>query len=134
MLVKIRDFQTEDKVILSEWLTERDCLVEDGEIPLQGYIAEVQDTPVACAFIRFCGKYGFIEGMTTNPSASSEQRHLSMNLLTMKILKEAKRGNLVKLIGYTVDQGILQRAKSLGFKEQPHIMFSYDLEGDKWDL
>lgn len=127
VLVKI--FGDSDKMILFDWLLKRDVNIEENEIPGHGYMVSSVLTrePIACGFLREHGRIGFVEGMTTNPDATSEERSEAMDDLICHLLDYAKRKNIKKVIGYTLHESIVARTERLGFKRQPHILIAIDL-------
>lgn len=127
MLVKV--FGDSDKKTLFNWLLKRDVNVSEAELPGYGYMVSsiLTREPVACGFLREQGDLGFIEGMTTNPDAWSEERNEAMDTVTIHLLNYAKRQGIKRVIGYSLDENIVKRAVRHGFSIQPHVMFSIDL-------
>lgn len=126
MLVKT--FGTTDIIILQSWLEKRKVEINQDEVAKYGYVIySLINGPIAIGFIREMGSCGFIEGMTTNPEASSEDRNEAMDILTKHLLAYARRQGIKKVIGYSLDENIVKRAERHGFIKQPHVMFGINL-------
>lgn len=129
MLVKV--FGPIDIKILQEWLEKRDQKIDPLHIPNYGYViySIISKEPVAMAFIREQGNLGFIEGLTTNPDSSSEDRNEAIDTVITHLLSYAKRQGIYNVFGYTIDDRIMKRIERHGFVKQPHVMFSINLGG-----
>lgn len=115
--------------MLQSWLEKRDANIDLTQEALgYGYVIySLVNGPIAMGFIRECGPLGFIEGVTTNPDASKEDRNEAMDSLIKHLIWYAKRQNIKKVIGYTLHENLVARTEGLGFKRQPHILVSMDL-------
>ncbi len=108
----IRPFMLSDVKSINKWLKRRGHpLVKYSDLPLIGFIIP----GVAVMFLRQCeGGYGIIDSMCSNPLVSSETRHRCMDILYNRTLSIPGFKNL---IGFTSDEGALERAKRHGFKQ-----------------
>lgn len=127
--VLVKRFSKSDFDILDSWLKKREALASIEELPAIGYVAYslLDNNPVAMGFLRQAEGIGFIEGMATNPDASSADRNEAMDTIMTHLTYFAKRYGMKSLVAYSTDDGIIKRAERLGFKTQSHIMFSKDL-------
>jgi hypothetical protein len=127
--VLVKTFGDSDKMTLFKWLAKRDVDIEQDEVPGHGYMVSsiITKEPIACGFLREQGSLGFIEGFTTNPDATSEERNEAMDDLTTFLLTYAKRRDIKRVIGYSLNENIVKRAVKHGFIIQPHVMFSINL-------
>lgn len=77
----------------------------------------VDAIPVAAGFLRRVeGGYGQLDTFATNPYLGSKLRHEGINLIWNALLDEAKSLELVGLLAFSRDSGILSRAQSQGFQ------------------
>lgn len=127
VLVKI--FDKSDFGLLREWIEKRGLDIPLEDLPRHGYTVYsiLSESPVAIGFIRMSGSIGFIEGLTTNPESSSEDRNEAIDTLIKHLLAYAKRQGIKRVIGYTLHENIVARTEKLGFKKQPHVLVSIDL-------
>lgn len=78
-------------------------------------------------FLRQGEGVGFIEGMTTSPDASSEDRNEALDTLFKHLLYFAQRMGIKKVVGYSINDGMVKRAERLGFVAQKHTILSKEL-------
>lgn len=97
------------------------------EAPKRGYIVlDERNFPVAAGFLRYCeGNYALIDGFITDPAQPGVIRDKALDLLTKRLIKRAKGR---KILAFTSDAGILERAKKHGFAHLPHSFMV--LEGE----
>lgn len=117
---------------LKEWGGIRD--VDKGsleDLPAIGFISLSDDSiPLACAFLREIeGKYALLDGLITNPFASSLERHCGITGVINAILLEGHHRGIKKILAYSADKGTLERSKNHGFTHLPHTMIALDLRG-----
>lgn len=87
-------------------------------LPRTGYIAILNNQPIAAGFLRRVeGRIGMIDALVSNPYFGSKIRHEGIEKVVNSLLKDAKSLKLEGIISYTHDEGVLSRAKELGFKE-----------------
>lgn len=99
------------------WLILRGAYVpREYEMPEIGFVAIYRKTPVGIMFIRRIeGGSALLDGLVTNPDSSSELRHMSIELLTNRCLREAKSLNISNIMAFTSDAGPLKRSAAHGF-------------------
>ncbi len=85
---------------------------------------------IAAASLRFIGSTAILMDLITNPEASSELRHHSIDALTVKIIDEAKSFGASELLAWTKDEDVLKRSFGHGFKVIPQTMIGLDLKGE----
>lgn len=128
MLVKIRRFDSFDVPLLQEWLKLRGVEVKEEEIPGYGWICFVRDEPVATMFVRkMDNNLGFIEGITTNPNQEALHRHLALDNLYLTIINWAKENHFKALLGYSVNQSMIERSEKWGFVNTHQTIMSLQL-------
>jgi hypothetical protein len=99
-----------------------------SSIPKIGYIALLGQQPIACGFLRRMeGNYAQLDGLTSNARFGSKIRHEGIKLVVEALIQEAKDLKLHGIIATTKDQGILDRAKSIGFNVVPQTIISLKL-------
>lgn len=111
------------------WLSSRGLgahLCDD--LPKLGYVAYVDTLPIACAFIRMCeGSVAMIDGLVSNPFASSSDRHLAIDEIVCGLLTYARAKNIRQILSYSIDEGTIKRSESHGFVRLPHVLIGIDL-------
>lgn len=129
--MKVQRFVSEEHwQFIASWLRERGCSDDDGlDLPEIGYISFSEDVPVAVAFLRRCeGRHGILEGLVSNPYASSLERHLGIDLAVREVILCARRLKLKEIIAYSKDDGTLERSLNHGFLKLPHTLIGLNLE------
>lgn len=87
------------------------------DLPEFGLVALHEGNVVACGFIRKLeGHAGVVDGFLTDPKQSPDIRNRALDLLTNKLGKIATHYN-VKLMCFTIDQTIIDRAIKHGYIE-----------------
>lgn len=85
-------------------------------LPAIGYIAMQSGFPVAAGFLRMVeGGYAQIDTLATNAKFKSEPRHKAISSVVDELIKSAKILELKGIIALSSDEGVLNRASSLGF-------------------
>lgn len=117
--MKAIDFRFKHLSLINRWLTKRGrSEVRFSDLPHTGYYVP----GVAVGFVRECeGGYGIVDSLVSNPLASAQSRHKAFEAIYKEILSNPK---FKKLIGFTVDEGALNRAKAHGFKEIAYTVLS----------
>lgn len=112
-------FQPKHLALVNKWLARRGrSPVELSALPKLGYYVP----GVAAGFVRSCeGGFGIVDSLVSNSLVSSKSRNAAFEAIYKEILSNP---NFNKLIGFTVDEGALIRAKALGFKEIAYTVLS----------
>lgn len=86
-------------------------------LPKIGYIALLNNQPIAAGFLRKVegNMVGIIDSLTSNPFFGSQIRHEGIRMVVDRLIEDAKDMKLQGLIAFTNDNGILARAKGIGF-------------------
>lgn len=135
----------EDFKILREMANKRDLKhLDSEEIPVLGVLvsqkrvvvkvataqSETKDMPVAIGFLRQCeGFYAIMDSVITNPDATREERHEALQMVFEELINLAKGMGVFRIIGFSVDQGIMERSKTFGFKEINQTVLGLDIKG-----
>ena len=117
--MKTTEFQFKHLAYINRWLARRGrSEVKLCDLPHTGYLVP----GVAVGFVRECeGGYGIVDSLVSNPLASSKARNAAFNAIYKEILSNPK---FKTLIGFTIDEGALVRAKTLGFREIAYTVLS----------
>lgn len=84
--------------------------------------------PIAAGFLRRVeGNVAQLDCLTSNKHFGSIIRHQGIKLIVDTLINEAKALKLDGIIATTSDQGILKRAKELGFKVIPQTVIALKL-------
>lgn len=90
--------------------------IEMKTLPKIGYLALMGGHPIACGFLRRVeGNFAQIDTLTSNKHFGSKIRHEGIAKVVDALLLEAKVLKLSGIIALSSDQGVLDRAKDLGF-------------------
>lgn len=90
--------------------------IEMRTLPKIGYIALLNDQPIAAGFLRRLEPcYAQIDTLVSNKYFGSQMRHIGVQKVVDSLIQDAKDLKLEGLICHTSDEGILNRAKALGF-------------------
>lgn len=86
-------------------------------LPKIGYIALLNNQPIAAGFLRRVegNIVAQLDGLTSNPYFGSQIRHEGIKLVVDRLIDDAKDMKLKGIIAFTRDNGVLARAKSIGF-------------------
>lgn len=94
-------------------------------LPKIGYIAILSNQPIAVGFLRRLeGNYAQMDTLVSNPYFGSKIRHDGINLVVNSLIGDAKELKLDGIIAFTKDQGVLDRAKSIGFQVLEQTLIS----------
>lgn len=86
-------------------------------LPKIGYIALLNKHPIAAGFLRRVeGGYAQLDGLTSNAHFGSLIRHEGIKKVVDALLSDAKDLRLNGIMAFTEDQGVLDRAKTIGFQ------------------
>lgn len=116
--MNVRNLRKSDLDSIKRWLkTEQ---LDRYELP-----NEMFGVPgVAFAGIRSIqGNFYLFDSMVTNSLCSSETRHKALAAIYARMFELTKNSN--GIIGLTIDDGALERAKAAGFRQLPHTVLAY---------
>lgn len=116
--MNVRDIRKSDFNAIKRWLKTEQLEMPNASFGVPG---------VAFAGLRHIqGGYFLFDSMVTNPRCSSKTRHAALCSIYAYMFKVTKysRG----IIGLTVDDGALERAKAAGFRQLPHTVLAYTRE------
>jgi len=126
----LKYFDYDDLGDLNDWLKARGKPPQEySDIPAIGFVVIHEDQKLVACFLRRCeGNMGIVDGLTSNPSAPSELRHVALDLAISSICEEAKQREISHLIAWTLDKGTLERGcLRHGFQKSPHTFLAKDL-------
>lgn len=93
-----------------------DFTVNMKSLPKIGYIALLNNQPIAAGFLRRVeGGYAQIDTLLSNPYFGSMIRHDGITKVVNNLLEDAKDLELKGIIAFTSDAGVIKRAKDIGF-------------------
>lgn len=98
--------------------------------PKIGYIAMIGKEPVAAGFLRRVegDVIAQIDGLTSNPYFGSLIRHKGISEVLSRLVEDAKELKLKGLIAFCQDQTMVDRAKSIDFKQISHTTLALSLK------
>lgn len=97
-------------------------------LPKCGYIALMNGQPIAAGFLRRVEPcYAQIDTLTSNAMFGSIIRHQGVTKVVDELINEAKRLKLEGILSLTLDDGVLKRAKALGFHIIPQTVIGMKL-------
>lgn len=117
----VRPYQSTDRAELNKLLEARGTAA--GRLPKRGFV--VTDGPEAAAFgflRKVEGGYMLFDSLISNPKLNSEQRNMAMELLWTTVIAASKGKTL---LGFTKDNGTLQRALKAGFAPEAYTVLVY---------
>lgn len=98
-------------------------------LPKTGYIAFYGNQPIAAGFLRRVeGGIAQIDTLTSNPYFGSQIRHEGIRVVVDSLIEDAKDLKLQGIIAFTKDEGVLNRAKSIGFNVVDQTIISLKLD------
>lgn len=119
MLIELHDTQKSELVDMLEYKT----------LPKIGYIAYMGTIPVAAGFLRRLEpNFAQIDTLVSNAYCGAILRNEGIKLVVDTLIDEAKRLKLEGIICHTQDNGILERAKTLGFHIVPQTIIALSLQ------
>lgn len=113
-----------DYNVLSLWYQAHSQLPPIQEdLPELGYYVELNGIPIASACLRICeGNFGMLDGLITNPTASSEDRSYAIDTLTETIIEEAFMRKIKSILALSYEDNIIKRSKKYGFCQLAHTV------------
>lgn len=94
-------------------------------LPEKGYLVYIDDIPRASVFLRLSeGGIGIIDGLMTDPSASSAIRKVAIGRAVELVLSKAKQLELKAIFAWTHDKSVLKRAAENGFNATKNTLIS----------
>jgi hypothetical protein len=103
-------------------------LISMKTLPKIGYVALLNNRPVAAGFLRRVeGGYGQIDTLTSNKYLGSIVRHQGISKVVDSLLEDAKILKLHGIISYIQHPDVLKRAQDVGFTLLPHRVISLSL-------
>lgn len=117
------------KEIIVGWLLGHGLNHGDiDDFPSLGYVAYVDSGPVAVLFLRICEKtMAIVEGLTTNKTATSIDRHCGINDALAQLISDARTLGVKRILAYSEDIGTLVRSEAHGFRKLPHVLIGLNL-------
>lgn len=108
---------------LCKWLYLREAYIPSkDEMPKIGFIAYSDNRPIAAAFLRQMeGGHAQIDGLTSNPEATSAERHEALDAVIKETVESAKSLKIKVLMAWTRDEYTLKRGVSNGFTPLSNI-------------
>jgi hypothetical protein len=119
-----------DRSLITPWCAARGVtLPDDMEVPAIGFLVGKDETAVCAAFLRLVeGGHAQLDGLVTNPDSSSQDRNEAIDIVTTKIIAEAKALNVKTIITFVDRENTILRAEVFGFKRFPHTLLILNLE------
>lgn len=115
--------------LVQGWLQTHGKSDNVTKIPQIGYVATSSDGPIAAGFLRDCdGVFGIIDGLVSNPKASSEARDQALDMITEKIIEQAKDMKLDGIVAWSNHKNTLLRASRHGFVATDHTFIVKKLD------
>lgn len=130
--IKIHKFKYKHLSMLIEMLEDQDypdTNVTMKNLPKIGYIAMLDNIPIAAGFLRRVegDEVAQIDGLTSNPHFGSIIRHKGINLVLNQLVIHAKELNLLGLYAFCQDVSTIKRAEDIGFRVVSHSTLSLNL-------
>lgn len=103
-------------------------IINMKSLPKIGYIALLHNQPIAAGFLRRVeGNYAQIDTLVSNPYFGGIIRHEGIKKVVDSLIEDAKDLKLNGIIAFTADEGVLSRAKTLGFQVVDQTLISLSL-------
>jgi hypothetical protein len=128
--IKTRPFKATDLKLLHEMLETQSfkdiSKITKRSLPKIGYICLLGDQPLAAGFLRRVESdiVAQIDGLTSNRNFGSILRHQAISEIVTLLINDAKALKIQGLIAFTKDNGVLDRAKDLGFVKHSESFIS----------
>lgn len=106
--------------------------LEPSWLPEIGYVATEGSIIVAIGFLRRVeGGYAQIDTLVTNADLEPLMRHEGISAVVDELILKARVLELKGIICHTSDEGILKRARAIGFKSIPQTIIGLTLVPDR---
>ena len=120
--VSILPFKFKHLELLHEMLRSQNyvriCDIEMRTLPKIGYIALLNNQPIAAGFLRRLEpSFAQIDTLVSNAYFGSLVRHQGIQHVVAALIHDAKALKLEGILATTSDTGVLKRAEELGFHE-----------------
>lgn len=128
--MQVRRFKREDLPAIQEWMEKRQMQQPRfSDLPTFGLVAHTDEgVLVAAGWIRRAeGRVGIFDSLVTNPDFSGPDRHEALGALVPAVIHLAKNLGVARLMAYTRQPAVIERAKNHGFEVQPHTLISLSL-------
>lgn len=133
--MELRDklYDPAQRPVLEDWLRRRKLGPAMAErLPKHGRIVYHKHTPVAAGFLRACeGKMAFMDGYLTDPDAPAAVRNAALDLLTTRLIGDAKELGFSQILAFSIDKNTIIRSQKLGFSVFPYTVVAIDLSKEK---
>lgn len=95
-------------------------------LPEYGLIATEGGIPIAMGFLRCIeGSMAMLDSYITNKNASSHQRNRALDIITGKLINIAYQNNVLKLIAFSDEPNISDRASDYGFLSRSSTLYQF---------
>lgn len=127
--IRVESFNKSNLSFIQEWLKKRELpLIPTEDLPKIGFMATLENRPVAAAFLRRCeGNLALFDSLVTDPEAESTVRHAAIETLVKCVFDMARELKITRLIAFSTDSGTLERGQRHGFVKQPYTVISLNL-------
>lgn len=128
-MITVRRFVKDDFITLNMWRRERDLAdVSFDEIPECGFMASHFDRPLACSFLRRCeGGFGIMDSVVADKYADGALKSEALDLLFEAVINQARDFRMTNVVGFTVKNSMIKKAKSFGYKESDHKLMVLEI-------
>ena len=121
--------------LIREWIKKRN--MDESfilELPVFGFVCYYDELPIAMAFIRRCESSVMIfDSLIADPESDPIIRDQCVDVLVSKILSEAKKKRIDKVIAFSNQKRTLDRAFRHGFIKTDYQVITLNLK-DKESL
>lgn len=101
------------------------------DLPHVGAVVFDWEQVIAMAFIRIVeGSFALFDGFITNPNQLPDFRSRALDLLTEYLIEKAKKMGLKKIIAFSNNANILERARRHGFVDVDLSLIALNLSKD----
>ena len=105
------------------------CDITMKTLPKIGYITMLNEQPVAAGFLRRVEPcFAQIDTLVSSAYFGSKIRHEGITLVVNNLLLDGRSLKLKGVLAFTSDNGILNRAKELGFHEVNQTIIAKELK------
>lgn len=128
LTVIIRAYK-DDYDLIASWLFQRNIdLWQKSYVPKVGFVATVDEKPVAMGFIRDVeGNLCMLDGLITDPTQLPEVRNKAIDSVVKKLIDTAKELNYMGMIALTVEETVIKRSLRHNFIVTNQAVIALDL-------